>query len=229
MVLGTSHGGKSTLIRSLLIDIALGTEEKNTLLWLSEETVIEFLSELYRSGISADKLKNLHVISELDLMDDFESAQELLKYVEKYCEDNDIGLIFFDNITTSVIYMDRPPTDQAKIAIYLKKLANRLVVPLVIIAHTGAAVTDSMARLIEMNDIRGAKSIVNLAPFFYILQAFHCGNQIYSTIRITKHRGQEVQHKFYKLFYSPPARLYAKDELVSFDDFKSIYKKRNIL
>ena len=229
MVLGTSHGGKSTLIRSLLTDICTGAVKQNVLLWLSEETELEFLSEFYRSGINPDNVKNLHVLSELDLMERYNTPKNLLRYIEMYCGENDIGLLFFDNITTSMIYMGRSPSDQAKISIDLKKMCQLLALPFIIIAHTGAAVTDSSNRLIEMNDIRGGKSIVNLAQFFYVLQTFHCDSEIYTTIRITKHRGQEVDHRFYKLIYSRKERLYARDELVQFKEFKEIYKKRNVL
>ena len=51
MFMGTSHGGKSTLVRSLLTDICLSGKDINgepnpVLLWLSEETVLEFLLPL---------------------------------------------------------------------------------------------------------------------------------------------------------------------------------------
>lgn len=227
--LGTSHGGKSTLVRSLILDLCLSEKPKPVLLILSEESVIEFMSEFFRSGIDPDKFTTLYVISEIDEAENFGSAQAFMKYVENYAIEKDIELLFFDNITTSICYMDRTPQEQAIVSIYFKKLAARLDLPVILIAHTGAQCTDNMNRLIEMNDIRGGKTLVNLAHFFYIMQNFHSGNIIASTIRICKHRGQDVVDKFYKLIYIPKARVYAKDERISFSDVKEIFKNRNKL
>ena len=52
LFMGESHGGKSTLVRSLVMDACLSDEAPPVLVWLSEETPHEFLNELYRSGIS---------------------------------------------------------------------------------------------------------------------------------------------------------------------------------
>lgn len=227
--MGESHGGKSTLVRSLVLDVCLNDPPTPILVWLSEETVYEFLAELYRCNIDKNKLKHLHVYSELDYKKGFQSVNEVFIEIKRICFEHDIELIFIDNLTTSFIYMDRQVKEQSIVSKELKKLANDTDCPIALMVHTGAAVNNGMSRLIEMNDIRGSKTIVNLSNFFYIMQSFHDENKITSTIRITKHRGQEVAHKFYKLNYSSQARLYAVDEMLTFEEFKEIFKKRNLL
>lgn len=223
-VLGVSHGGKSTLTRTLIID-ALDSGKRNVSVVLSEENEIDFLIELTDSGFG--KYENLFVHEELDKT--YLSVKEYLNRLEMFLIESQADILFLDNLTTSFCYMDRKVAEQSIVAKALKNLAIKLNIPIVVIAHTGANVTEHYAGMIEMNDIRGSKTIVNLSEFFYILQSFFVGDKRHNTLRIAKHRGQNVVDRMYELFYYPPVKIFGKDEMLKFADLKEIYKNRNKL
>lgn len=225
-ILGTSGGGKSTLVRSILLSTINAYKNKNFLLWLSEETENDFLTEMHRAKFSENLYKPLHLFSEIDNMD---YRGKLLFYVREYIIKNKIELVIFDNITTSSMYADVTIKQQTEFAKALKQLALQTNAALVIIAHTGAGITENSSRLIDMNDIRGAKTIVNLSEFFYVLQSFQIENHIFPTITIRKHRGQEAKSKMFRLKYDPVYRLYTSDAELSFKDFKDAFKRKNTL
>ncbi|MEE8298424.1 MAG: AAA family ATPase [Thermodesulfobacteriota bacterium] len=233
--LATPGGGKSTLGRSLILDainsLIESKEPGNILLWLSEESREDFLVELDRSGFDNKHLDRLLIFSEFDESDDLKSSSQVLTRLWEICndEDNNIVLTFLDNITTSATYMDQKPSIQSQVANALKRMASKLDIPLIIFAHTGAEINDNINRLINMNDIRGGKAIVNLAEFFYIMQRFILDQYIYPTLRITKHRGQDVDHGLYRIEYDREHRVYKQGFKLDFKAFKEAYNQRNTL
>ena len=140
-----------------------------------------------------------------------------------------LEILFLDNLTTSFCYMDRPISEQSIASKAIKELAIKHNIPIVVIAHTGADITENFPQMIEMNHIRGSKTIVNLAEFFYILQSFYVGTERHNILRISKHRGQEVSDRLYKLYYYSKFRLFGKDEILAFGALKEIFKQRNRL
>jgi len=227
-ILGISHGGKSTLIRSLIFDAIYSCVGKGSVgLWLSEESRKEFLGQLYLTGISPDMLREFFVLSELDI--NVNLASEMFSKLENFIKMYNIKILFFDNITTSFCYDNRSIKEQTLTTKFLKMLAERLNIPVVIIAHTGANVTENHQTLINMNDIRGCKTIVNISQFFYIMQTIYTGKSQFTTFKITKHRGQECENKLYNLIYDPVTRIYREDVFLQFSKFKEIWKDRNKL
>lgn len=225
--IGISSGGKSTLVRSLIHDIMINIDEsKKVLLWLSEESYLDFITEFGRTGFNdEEKLKNLVIESELSM--GIKNPRQMLNHFKEKCKGFD--LVFLDNITTSEMYEPFRPQEQGSIAKEIKTVADVLQVPIILIAHTGAAVTDNIPRVIDQNDIRGSKGVVNLSQFFYVLQRFTIGQKIFATLRITKHRGQEADHKLYGLKFDKHSKTYGNDVPITFDEFKTIFKQRNIL
>lgn len=228
LFIGTPSGGKSTLMRSLLLDVL--EEIKNNekiLLWLSEESEEDFLTEIFYSTNVTAPLHKIKIISETDFLD--MKPIDKFKVFAKEVSSMEYSFIFFDNITTSAFYMDRKVDDQSTMAANFKKIANGSKVPVILFAHTGAQIADNNVRLIDQNDIRGSKTIVNLIQFCYIMQRFHIGDAIFPTIKITKHRGQIVNNKIFKLVYSESKRIYESDVELSFKDFNEAFKDRNVL
>jgi archaellum biogenesis ATPase FlaH len=229
LLLGTSGGGKSTVVRSLLIDL-LPSVKKKVLVWLSEETSLEFSTELAKTGIfkNARELKNkIDVYSEQEHM---QGESETIQDMRAEIDSEKYDLIIYDNITTSKLYMDHRPNEQASFAQKLKALIQNKKIPILIVAHTGAEVSDNMNRFINPNDIRGSKSIVNLSQFVYILQrVVEESGKIHQFIFISKHRGQNVDSKFYRLEYDKNMVLYTGDHQVDFNRFKDDHKQRQKL
>ena len=224
-IIGNSHAGKSTLVRSLIIDIVEFNPDKKILVWLSEESEKDFLTEFYIKQHSNKKLKNVGLVSEIDQNN--KSSTQIGKLFFEAIKDRDI--VLFDNITTSIFYMDKTAIQQSTLSKRLKELALKENVAMIVIAHTSAEITSGVRREIEMNDIRGNKSIVNLSHFFYIIQNFHIDKTIFTTIKITKHRGQECDHRMFCLAYVKEARIYAVDRPIDYNEFKEAFKSRNVL
>lgn len=231
LILGTSGGGKSTTVRTLLIDILPKVPRgKKLLLWLSEETAEEFFVEINKSGLiehGRPLLDKLDIFSEQEHIDD--SAQQLEFKMSEFVKSGQYGFLIFDNLTTSEMYMGRKPNEQGAFSKRLKAKIQETRIPLLIVAHTKAEVTDNMHRLIESNDIRDSKSIVNLAQFIYVLQTFYINEKRINTLRIVKNRGQLVEQSMFVLKFEPKTFLFGTDRAIDFNEFKSIFKERNKL
>lgn len=227
--LGTPGGGKSTIVRTLIIDFLCNCKKGETIvILLSEETRLEFLSQFNKSQFN-ENLEQLVIISEIDLMEQYRDKRKVWMHILDLLKELQASIFVFDNITTSQMYMDLKVEDQGKFALAISSLCRKLQIPIILIAHTNANVTEGINRLIDMNDIRGSKTIVNISHFFYILQRFVLATTIYPTLRITKHRSQEVEGSIYFLQYHKKSRIYAMDKPLSFSDFKQAYKSRNTL
>lgn len=228
LAIGPSSGGKSTLTRSLLLDALLSLRENELIHFhLSEESAEEALIELGSTGVAFDKLKQIIITSEQDK--NYRSAQQLFLELNESLQDKRVKFLFFDNITTSFCYMDKKADDQAFIGRKLKELTKANNIPTILIAHTGGDSTMANSRLIEMNDIRGGKSIVNLAEFMYILQPMFIGSERHNIIRVVKHRGVSLKHPYYQLIYHDKPKMFVCDSAISFDELKDLFKKRNVL
>lgn len=228
LAIGPSSGGKSTLTRSLLLDFLLNLEDdEKVYVHLSEETQEEFLIELGSSGISFQKIKQLIITSEQDK--NYGTAKQLLSEISLVSSQESVRGVFFDNITTSLCYLDRNAQEQAQVATALKKICNQSNKPLILIGHTGGQSGMATQRLLEMNDIRGGKSIVNLVEFMYILQPIFCGNERHNIVTIAKHRGYSIKNMYFELMYSDKAKLFVCDKVITFEQYKEIFKNRNTL
>lgn len=223
--LGVAHGGKSTLVRSLIIDTLEANPEKQVGLVLSEENEIDFLSELGESGFY--KTEKLNIIEELGLRKG--TVAQYFSMLDIYIQENKIKLLFIDNLTTSFVYMDRTIDQQAQVQVALKNLAIKHNIPIVLIMHTGANVSERHEKIITMNDVRGNKGIVNLSEFFYIMQSFFTEKGRFNTLTISKHRGQQVDCKLYVLEYHTKGRVFGDDFKIDFKALKEVYKNREKL
>jgi len=225
-LLGVASGGKSTMLRSMVLDQLEYSGDFETIgVWLSEESVDEFVTEFRKIGYEKPTDK-LYITSELskDL-----NPEQMLSNLETTIVEEDISVLFIDNITTSKMYMDLPANVQSDFIVSLKKIIKKYDVATILVAHTGAQITNNINRLIDQNDVRGGKGVVNLSEFFYILQSFHINNTIYPTLRLTKHRGQDIDHKLYRLRYHKQSSLYVQDLEIEFKELREAWKMRNHL
>lgn len=224
--LGKTSGGKSTLMRTLLVDAldAVGENEKIGLI-LSEEKTIDFLTEFNWGGKFTELGKRLKVVSETDFP--ILKKRENWLRLAKRMVDEGCKVLFYDNPTTSSVY-GRLFEQQSEMAHVYKQFAEKAQVPMVLFAHTNG-VNENYSSLISEDNIRGAKEIVNLAEFFYILQTFNVESLKFTFLRIVKHRGQDIENYNYKLNYIKEFRAYLDVDTVEFKDIKEIFKKRNKL
>lgn len=221
VILGVSHGGKSTLVRSLVSDTV--RTAKSIGVYLSEESESEFITELAHAGFTAfDRLK-IYSEQDLEIVNNKTAGAILVK-----CFDEN-EIVFLDNITTSILYADKPVKEQTEVALKLKKLAKVKAKPLVIVAHAGKKIGSGYNALIEMDDIRGGSTLVNIAHFFYVMQTIFIGSSRFVILRITKHRGQSVSDTIYSLIYNKEKRVYGEDLPIPFSVLAEKFKMRNKL
>lgn len=224
ILLGTTGSGKSTVTRQMVIDTAA---EFKTLVWLTEETRNDFVVALSKNYPGNDIAQNILIQSEMDI--ERREPGFFLNVLDNILMAENPGMVFIDNLTTSGFYMGLRPGDQEKIAWRLKKMFEKTEIPCLIVAHTRADVSDTSSRLIEDTDIRGSKTIANLAPYFYIFQRFEIGEKVFPTIRIKKSRMHQVESKLFKLIYSREKNSYTGDMAIDFQAFKEVFKQRNQL
>ena len=228
-VLGSAHTGKSTLLRTLVLDIVAMNDKKFDVgVILSEETPHEFLAEFNASRKLTQEAKDLVFFSEMD-SPEIKTADQWGAAVYKMVTENKIDVLFYDNLTTSRLYEGMSVREQSNFFIRIKGLASRLNIPIIVIGHTGGEINENFTGLIDSNHIRGSKTPVNASQFFYIMQAIFIGEERHTIIRVTKHRGQLMKHKLYKAFYYMNARIFGKFEELDFERFREIFKDRNRL
>ena len=225
LAIGTTGGGKSTLTRSIIRDVICNNGDNVLLgLWLSEETISDYKQQLSIGLPVMDRLLKTDAQSELEFTDGF-TEMRFFEWLEFTKPD----IVIFDNITTSKFYMDKRPDAQAAFATKLKNITKKLNFALVLIAHTDSSASDSQKGILNINHIRGAKTICNLVEFAYILQRFEIGQGFFPTLRVVKSRSQELLHSLYLLKYENKLRSYVSDSPLEFKKFKEAYGQRNRL
>lgn len=224
MLLGTSGTGKSTVVRSLVKEVA---KNDKVLVWLSEESTMDFIYAINKLGISEESLKNIRVISEQDFP--INRKRNMFAYRQYFEEQVTLinpGVVFFDNITTNFLYESSLPSKQHEHMEWLKDFFSKKEIAMFIVAHTGAKVHDNQQTLIDLSDIRGSKTATNVAEYFYIYQRLNVSDKFFPFIRIRKAR--EYQHSgIFLLEYDLNIRGYVGDSKIDYETFKKTFNKRD--
>lgn len=223
LLLAPTNTGKSSWARSVIWDLMINNVNLNIGLYLSEESTEDFKREWSKVNLVGTG-NNLDVLSEQD-----EDQMNWLLF-EMWARKGAFSALIIDNATTSSMYNNLTNQAQAAWVKKVKKLAQELNVPVIIIAHTdGKAGTKNS--LIEENHIRGDKTAPNLAEFLYVLQRFYVkgvdGKEVYyTTIRLLKHRGYECKNSLFRLVFNPPTATFQSDKLIPWEAFKNAFNNR---
>lgn len=222
-----SGSGKSTLVRSILNEAA--THGK-VLLWLSEETLEDFKYQAIKSNMNNTLLRNICVFTEQDYPDASKLGPKgVIQLIRQKVADHKADVMFYDNLTTSVGYMDKTPQEQSEFAWDLKSIASESQCMMFLVAHTGKTVNSVNQGLICGDDVRGSKSIKNLTPYLYIFQRLIVGTESFPFIRIEKNRTHNTPDRLYGLTYDDKNNMYSSDIKLEFDRLKEVYEQRNRL
>jgi len=227
LVIGPSGAGKSTYVRSVITDFLLCNQDHKMMLVLSEETIQDFQTDINRIPFAGNELDRVFIVSEQD--QNFGSFKEYGTEIERKIEELDIDFLIVDNLTTSEFYAEKKSDQQITICRYWKSLAQRLFVPVLLIAHTAKEVTENYRNIISPENIRGSSNIVNIAEFIYVLQPMYVGDERHLFMRVCKSRGQAVKNTIYSLHWHEKKRVYGRIEISSFSTFQEIFKTRNQL
>lgn len=226
-LISTSGAGKTTLTRSIINETAC---QVKTALWQSEEKEKDFKLQAVKGEISKRALDNLVVFSEQDHDDVLAmSPKQILIRMWDFVKEHRPEVLFIDNLTTSTGYMDMPSADQAEFSKGLKIMADRTGVGIFAIAHTESKISIYNQGLINGNNIRGNKTIVNLSPYLYIFQRIVANGASYPFVNVEKSRAIGTPSKLYALEYNKNINLYTGDFELEFEDLKKIYRERSVL
>lgn len=227
MIMSTSGAGKSSLVRSIMIDLA---KNNKILLWLSEESEKSFYDYVAINGIPNGHVKNIHLHSEVDDVSlDDTGRHGVIKRLQEKINEVRPAVVIFDNITTSQAYEDLKISEQVATVTTLKRMSNRTGLPFLLIAHTKGEINMFNQGLISGNDIRGTKGVINKLEYLYVFQKLSIANSYFNFIRIEKHRTQPVDKTFFALEYSVKTGGYVQDWAIDFDILKENYAQRNLL
>lgn len=223
-IMGKPSGGKSTIMRTILKGVckSLGKDEK-IFLWLSEESEEDFLTALSYDDVLLEYGDQIIFCSEVHEQYDKYRTDAFTRIEEVFLKEKP-KLFIYDNLTTSKLYSEDFKI-QTAVSQKLKSMAIEHNMPMLLFAHTKSSVLKN--QLIDLNDIRGSRAIVNLSEFFYILQNFEIGKNIYNTVRVCKHRNQEIRDRMFLLNYEATTLTYKFDVELDFDEIKQLFKKSN--
>ena len=219
LFLGTTGSGKSSLVRSIICELAswhkvafLSTEENHN----------DFKWKLGKSDLEDYDKKNIEFFMEDD---DYPDIDTYFTMLENFLVMIKAEVLVFDNFTTS--WLSRQPTwIQEKAPSMMLRLARKLDIPLIVVAHTGKNNKASNGELLDADNVRGNQTLVNRAPYLYIMQNFKDDDgRWYPILRIRKARFHK-QDVIYALSYDMIKECYIKDKEIPFDKVLEIYRKR---
>jgi len=220
-ICGESGGGKSTIQKTLLVDLLLNNKEDLKIaLWLSEEEGKDLIAE-FSNQADLSKALTKGVFS---LFSEIENPKMEIKDLERQMRDmlKDCDIFFFDNITTSKLYQDRALSDQSKVAVGIKSMIKRYDKPMVIFSHTGGSL--NRKALSQQNDIRGNKSLVNISEIIYMVQQFQHKSKKITTLRCVKNRGNVTKSFGYFLRFDKEQMVYTESKEQTAEIFNKVLK-----
>lgn len=220
LLLGPTSGGKSTLLRSVVIDLIESNPKIRIGIWLSEESPEDVEDDLFRITGDMSVYDRVLIGSELQV------EKHFLEKAQSDFREKDFDIFIFDNITTSQTYEGKSIEKQSECASELKKYAEKKNIPVIVISHTRA---DSGDKLLSTDDVRGSKHIANITQFFYALQTFTIGHMMVSYIVIHKARGQSPKCRIFRLVFNSEKRVNTRDIEYTHEQFKEHFKSRNKL
>jgi KaiC/GvpD/RAD55 family RecA-like ATPase len=228
VLISSSGAGKTTLSRAILVDVARNHE---LVFFSSEENVQDTQQELARQEVQNDVLSKIHFVHE-DMLPDKTSPEGLFKILAATCLNLDAKCLFFDNLTTSDFYENRPPAEQVSFFKRLRNIAKELNIPVFVIAHTQSKTRDDQQALIVPEDVLGSKTVARKTQFLYVYQRIvgkssgtGLTTPMTGLVRVKKARGYEVD-KIYGLQYDHKSKSYIGDYAMSNEQMRSVYEER---
>lgn len=233
LLLGSQGKGKSTLSRSIALDLL---SKGFKVFWLStEETRKQMKTSFAFLQAENKELANLNFMHEDDLKvvaGDLTNLDGYFQYLDFVFRHSDNNVFLLDNLTTSTFYDSQPPSQQT---LYVEKLRELMRkkrdIPFLIVAHTGKNVKDSVGSAIDGNDIRGVNTASNKAEQLYVYRQIRAPSQTgnirrFSFVKIEKSRMHGASGQCFELFYDVTRKEFSGDEKISGADFKAIFERR---
>lgn len=232
-ILGIEGGGKSTLTRTILLDVTASLKKgKKVAIYLSEETSTDFITALAYSGVFENAqvlVDRMEIYSEQDEHNHLNTEAQHFEELKYFYFDESFDVVLIDNMTTATIYADKHPERQKEIMKRIKNVAQNKEKATILIAHTSKEIKENSNVLITSSHVRGSNQLAMMSEYFYVLQTFNVGSEKFTTLRITKSRAHNSKDRFFKLCYNQRMKLYDDAVILDWQKFKEIYKNRNTL
>lgn len=220
LLFGGIGGGKSTLARSVLFDLA---RSYKTFLFSTEETIEDLRN--HTRGFSEKNLTVFHEDILTKEQDDPKFIAELPeRLIAEYIKSKS-SIFFFDNLTTSHFYVanDGKPDNQAVFFNRLAMATREIKFPMFIVAHTKSGTRPGA--MIEADMIRGSKIPAIKAPYVYAYQRVQHESRdgapvLVSLVRILKARGTGANGRTFAFKYNHDLKLFENDREIPIEIFK---------
>jgi len=221
LLVGSKGSGKSSLFREWIIECV--RQGKKVYVRLSEDKKTDYLDEISKFFDDHEGVifKNLIIDSDLGLTEDEQKTyfDDMEMRIKNCCAE----IVFFDNFTTSIMTR-QGISEEAKNAIKLRELADKLEIPIVVAAHTEKAFKGRSVA--SGDDVRGNATIANVAAYIYGITVFF---QIASrpTVLFTdkaRHH-TKANKKYYKLIFNTNTESYVKDTDLSYIEMDEIMEQ----
>lgn len=212
VILSSSGAGKSTLIRTIIIDF-LKNNEGNILIWLSEETEDDFMTNLaYAVNEFGPYLDRIKLFSEISpttanlLKNKSGKRHELLLQLFSKIKERDYSLVIFDNITTSGLYTQNINIQPDMIR-NMKEIVKTLSCPFVVVAHT--AKNEHLKKAMFDNDsIKGSNVPTQIAEYTYAINTLTHKDRRETFLSIDKSRTHNIENRIFHLRYNKNIKIY---------------------
>jgi replicative DNA helicase len=212
-LVGVKGGGKTTELRTWILECLLAG--KKVYVRLSEESSQSYIDEIVvQLGkiMPVDGMELLKIDSEMELSYDQLGAQyfdDLRLQLRNFNAD----ILFFDNFTTSEL-SESNVGQQSKSARELRKLAEKLKIPVIVAAHTVKGFKSNS--LASGDDVRGSMTLVNTAAYVYTINVLFGHIDKPTILFVDKARYHSQSNKsLYRLYHHESHGLFVKDEKTS--------------
>lgn len=221
-LLAPTSMGKSTITRSIICDTA---ESAKVGIILSEETPIEY-SAGFKSQKENVSWENVKFLIEDDVCKVFPAKSEQLDAIVYFAIENDIKVLFWDNITTGSILGDSVrPNQMAELLSDLKSKLFQNDIALFFVAHTNKGVKTEQNFQFQGEDVRGSAQYFMKADYFFNLQTKTKNDEKISFIKIAKHRFHQPKSNHFVLEFI--VNKYTRDIAVPYSKIQEIFEKEN--
>jgi hypothetical protein len=233
-IIAATGASKSTLVRSILLELAI---KSKILLLLNEESCEEYSLDmnlaLRNSGMKEENIervmKNIICIHEVD--DDVptsmnpEDERNFFKYIKQKIAQTQAEIFVYDNITSGFISRLNPSM-QNEASKEIIGLCRRMKIAMIAVLHT---VKDLKPNIMTRSEhVRGVAIFPINSSFVYTLSMFSYDGKKRAVLWNTKARGYpEADGKKYELTYNQKHRLYVADNNLTESGLVEIYEWMN--
>lgn len=220
-LMAPTGAGKTTLVKCIIAETAANAR---VLVWISEETVVEYQELIHYLDKSC--LKNIVFVEEKEIPEEYKDTQkDFFEYFEQMAEESGCDIVFIDNVTSSAFYNQRYGiTGQNRSAEFLRGFAKRKC-EIFYVAHTQSSITENYSKVVNAEDIRGSKELPLMTEYLYIIQKFTSNSKQFNCLRVVKYRHHEKAAGWFSLTYEK--RAYIGDAKVPFNLINKIFKSRD--